>query len=319
MSMFLQQLVNGFTVGCLYALLAIGYSMVYGVLKMVNFAHGELFMLGPMFGLFLLRSLGIVQGRLNMIPANLTPEQTAGVLVLSLIGGATFSAIVGLIMERTVYRPLRNRNAVWEIAMIAAMGVSLALQNAAMLIFGHQQKGFPSIIKTKYYTVAGANFSNMQLFILAFVVFLLIFLYYLVNKTYMGRCFRAVALDRCAAGLMGVNVNAVIAFVFVLGPAIGAASGVLYAMSYGQVYYLMGMTVGMKGWISAIIGGIGSIQGSVVGGFILGVLEVIGAGYLPLITGGEMGAEYRNIFAFVMLIVFLLVRPQGLFGKRGVG
>lgn len=319
MSMFLQQLVNGFTVGCLYALLAIGYSMVYGVLKMVNFAHGELFMLGPMFGLFLLRLLGIVQGRLNMIPANLTTVQTVGILALSLFAGAAFSAIVGLIMERTVYRPLRNRNAVWEIAMIAAMGVSLALQNAAMLIFGHQQKGFPSIIETKYYTVAGANFSNMQVFILAFMVFLLIFLYYLVNKTYMGRCFRAVALDRCAAGLMGVNVNAVVAFVFILGPAIGAASGVLYAMSYGQVYYLMGMTVGMKGWISAIIGGIGSIQGSVVGGFILGVLEVIGAGYLPLITGGEMGAEYRNIFAFIMLIVFLLVRPQGLFGKRGVG
>jgi len=319
MSMLLQQLVNGFTVGCLYALLAIGYSMVYGVLKMVNFAHGELFMLGPMFALFLMRVLGILQGRLNMLPADLTGGQIAGILLLSLIGGAAFSAIIGVLMERTVYRPLRNHNASWEIAMIAAMGVSLALQNATMLIFGHQQKGFPSIIKTKYFSVGGASFSNMQLFILAFVVFLLIFLYYLVNKTYMGRCFRAVALDRCAAGLMGVNVNAVIVFVFILGPAIGAASGVLYAMTYGQVYYLMGMTVGMKGWIAAIIGGIGSIQGSVVGGFILGVLEVIGAGYLPLITGGEMGAEYRNIFAFIMLIVFLLVRPQGLFGKRGVG
>jgi branched-chain amino acid transport system permease protein len=206
-----------------------------------------------------------------------------------------------------------------EIAMIAAMGVSLALQNGAMLTFGHQQKGFPSIIEVKYFKIAGASFSNMQVFIFGFVVVLLLGMLYLVNKTYMGRNFRAVSMDRCAAGLMGVNVNAVVAFVFILGPAIGAASGVLYAMSYGQVYYLMGMTVGMKGWVAAIIGGIGNIWGSVLGGFILGFLEVIGAGYLPLLTGGQLGGEYRNIFAFIMMIVILLFRPQGIFSKRGVG
>jgi branched-chain amino acid transport system permease protein len=205
-----------------------------------------------------------------------------------------------------------------EISMIAAMGLSLTLQNATMLTFGHEQKGFPSIIQTRFFEVGGASFSNMQVFILLFVIFLLIGLTYLVNNTYMGRNFRAVALDRCAAGLMGVNVNAVVAFVFILGPGIGAASGVLYAMSYGQVYYLMGMTIGMKGWIAAIIGGIGNIRGAVLGGLLLGVLEVIGAGYLPLLTGGELGGEYRNIFAFVMLIVVLLFRPQGLFGKRGI-
>jgi branched-chain amino acid transport system permease protein len=288
------------------------------VLKLVNFAHGELFMLGPMLALVLMRFFGIIVGRMNQIPpGSLNPWQTAGVLLLSFVGGAALTALVGVIMERIVYRPLRNRNAAMEISMIAAMGVSLFLQNAAMMIFGNQQKGFPSIIEVKYFNIAGANFSNMQVFILLFVVVLLISLSYLVNKTYIGRNFRAVAQDRCASGLMGVNVNGVIAFVFILGPAIGAASGVLYSMSYGQVYYLMGMTIGMKGWIAAIIGGIGNIWGAVIGGLILGVLEVIGAGYLPLLTGGELGTEYRNIFAFAMLIIFLLFKPQGLFGKRG--
>jgi len=217
MEMFVQQLINGLMVGCLYALLALGYSMVYGVLKMVNFAHGELFMLGPMFGLVLLRLFNIVQGRLNMISGSLNFGQTAGVLFICFVGGAAFSALVGVVMERLAYRPLRNRNASMEIAMIAAMGVSLALQNGAMLTFGHQQKGFPSIIEVKYFKIAGASFSNMQVFIFGFVVVLLLGMLYLVNKTYMGRNFRAVSMDRCAAGLMGVNVNAVVALSLFLG------------------------------------------------------------------------------------------------------
>lgn len=316
--MFLQQLVNGLTIGCLYALMALGYSMVYGVLKMVNFAHGELFMLGPMFGLVLMRALGIVQGNFNSIPGVQTSRQVVGTLILCFVGGAVFSAIVGLLIERLAYQPLRTRNAKMEISMVAAMGVSLLLQNVTMLIFGHQQKGFPSIIETKFFTVAGANFSNLQVFIIVLAVILLLSLSYLVNETYLGRAFRAVSMDRCASGLMGVDVNAIVAFVFILGPAIGAASGVMYAMSYGQVYYLMGVTIGMKGWMAAIVGGIGNIQGSVLGGFLLGFLEVIGAGYLPLLTGGAMGGEYRNIFAFIMLIVVLLFKPEGLFSKRGI-
>ena len=318
MVMFLQQLVNGLMIGSLYALLALGYSMVYGVLKMVNFAHGELFMLGPMFSIVLLRLFNIVQGRLNMIEVKLDFGQTAGVLLLCFIGGSLISATMGLLMERFAYRPLRNRKAPMEISMIAAMGVSLLLRNAAMLIFGYKQQGFPSILEVKHFSIGGAEFSNLHLLILGVAVFLLLVLSYLVNKTYIGRNFRAVSIDQCAAGLMGVNVNAVVAFVFILGPAIGAISGVLYAMTYGQVYYMMGAAIGMKGWIAAIIGGIGNIWGSVMGGFLLGILEVVGAGYLPLITGGELGSEYRNIFAFVFLIVVLIWRPQGLFGKRGI-
>lgn len=314
MTMLAQQIVNGITVGCLYALLALGYSMVYGVLRMVNFAHGELFMLGPMFALFLMRQFGIVQGRLNMIPGPLDGGDIVLILALCFIGGAAFSALIGWLMERLAYRPLRNAS--MEICMISALGVSLMLQNATMLIFGHQQKGFPTVLPVKYFSIAGASFSNMQVFIFLLSVGLLVTLSYMVNKTYMGRCFRAVALDRCASGLMGVNVNGVIALVFLLGPAIGAASGVLYGMSYGQVYYLMGANVGMKGWIAAIIGGIGDIWGAVLGGLLLGLLEVIGAGYLPVITNGALGTEYRNIFSFLMLIVFLLFRPQGLFGRR---
>ena len=315
---FIQQLINGLMIGSLYALLALGYSMVYGVLKMVNFAHGELFMLGPMFSLVLLRAFDIIEGPLNVIKGKLNFGQTAGVLLLCFIGGSIISAITGLLMERFAYRTLRNRKAPMAISMIAAMGVSLLLQNAAMLIFGYKQKGFPSILEVKYFSIGGAQFSNLQILILGVVVFLLITLGYLVNKTYLGRNFRAVSMDQCAAGLMGVDVNAVVAFVFILGPAIGAISGVMYAMSYGQVYYLMGSTIGMKGWISAIIGGIGNVWGSVMGGLLLGVLEVVGAGYLPLITGGSLGSEYRNIFAFIFLIGVLLWRPQGLFGKRGI-
>ncbi|MGE5485508.1 MAG: branched-chain amino acid ABC transporter permease [Ignavibacteriales bacterium] len=316
--MFLQQIVNGLAMGCLYALLALGYSMVYGVLKMVNFAHGELFMLGPMFSLILMRFIGIVRGSLNSIAGKQTPAQMAGRVAMCFLAGAAFSAIVGVLMERVAYRPLRTRNAKSENLMVAAMGVSLFLQNAAMLTFGHQQKGFPSIVDTKFFSVSGARFSNLQVLIVVLVAVLLLSLSYLVNRTYMGRAFRAVSTDRCAAGLMGVNVDGIVALVFVLGPAIGAASGVMYAMTYGQVYYLMGATVGMKGWVSAIIGGIGSVKGSVLGGFVLGFLEVIGAGYLPLLTGGVVGGEYRNIFAFIMLIVVLLFKPEGLFSKRGI-
>ena len=316
--MFVQQLINGLMVGCLYALVALGYSMVYGVLKMVNFAHGDLFMLGPMFALVVLGAFNIISGHLNMMSADYNSIQIIGIILLVFVSGAAFSAIVGVIMERLVYRPLRKHDAAWEISMIAAMGVSLILENAAMLIFGSKTKGFPTIINVKYFQVAGASFSNMQIFIFLVVVVLLIALSYIVNKTYMGRNFRAISMDRCASGLMGVDVNAVVVFVFIMGPAIGAASGVLYSMAYGQVYYLMGMNIGMKGWIAAIIGGIGNFQGAVLGGLLLGVLETVGGGYLPLLTGGEIGAEYRNIFSFVMLILVLIFRPQGLLGKRGI-
>jgi len=315
---FFQQIINGITMGSLYAMVALGYTMVYGVLKMVNFAHGELFMLGPMFSLFLLQTVGLVTGRLNQLPASMAVWQIFLVIVLCFITAFLFSAILGLVMERTVYRSLRNRNAVSAVTMIAAMGVSVFLQNATMLIFGHAQKGYPNPLTLKTFNVGGLTFTNMQVFIILFGLVLLIGLSYLVNKTYLGRSFRAVATDRCAAGLMGINVNAVIAFVFILGPGIGAASGVLYGMSYGQIFYMMGSLIGIKGFIAAIIGGIGNIKGAVIGGFLLGLFEVIGAGYLPIITRGAIGPEYRNIVAYALLIVVLLVRPQGLYGKRGV-
>jgi len=316
--MLIQQIINGLMIGCLYALLALGYSMVYGVLKMVNFAHGDLFMLGPMFSLVVLAAFNIISGHLNLMSGEYSAVQLAGIVIMVLVAGGLFSAMVGVLMERLVYRPLRKQNAAWEIGMIAAMGVSLILQNGAMLVFGTKQKGFPSIINVKYFQIAGASFSNMQVFIFAVVVVLLIALTYIVEKTNLGRNFRAVSMDRCASGLMGVDVNAVVVFVFILGPFIGAASGVLYAMSYGQVYYMMGSQVGIKGWIAAIIGGIGDFKGAVLGGLLLGLLETVGAGYLPLLTGGQLGAEYRNIFSFFMLILVLLVKPEGLVKRKGL-
>jgi branched-chain amino acid transport system permease protein len=318
MSELIQQIINGITIGCLYALIGLGFSMIFGILRITNFAHGELFMFGPMFSLVLMKLTGFTTGRMNLARPDLSTVEIILAVLICFIGGAAIAALIGVIMERVAYRPIRLKNSAPEIGMIAALGVSLFLQNAAMLIFGHQQKGFPTLIETKSFAIGGAQFTNMQVFILALTIFLLLAVTYLVNKTYLGRCFRAVALDRCAAGLMGVNVNQVIVFVFILGPGIAGISGVLYAMTYGQVYYLMGAIITMKGWIAAVLGGIGNIWGAVLGGFMLGMVEVIGAGYLPLLTGGQLGAEYRNIFAYAILMVFLIIKPEGLFGKKGV-
>jgi len=280
---------------------------------MVNFAHGELFMLGPMFALSLLRAMGVVTGRLNTIKEQLTGAKLAIVLVICFLGGALFSTILALIMERVAYRPLRRAPVLT--ALISSLGVSIILQNATMLIFGGELKGFPRMLPTRYFTIMGASFSNIQVFIAIVSVLLLIGLYYVVNRTYLGRCIRAVAEDSDAAGLVGVDVNRTIASVFVLGPAIGAASGVLFSVFYEQVYYLMGATIGTKGWTAAVIGGIGNIWGAVIAGLFLGIVETVGGGYLPIITRGLLGSDYKHIFAFLILIIVLVFRPQGLLGE----
>lgn len=313
MSMFLQQVINGMSIGCVYALVALGYTMVYGVLRVVNFAHGELVMLGPMFALSLLRATGVITGRLNIIPVPLTGLRLVIVLMICFLGGALFCAVLGLIMERVAYRPLRHASA--EMVLISSLGVSIILENATMLIFGRNVKGFPRMVSTRYFTIMGATFSSIQVLNAIVSGLLVVALVYLVNRTYLGRCIRSVAEDSDAAGLMGIEVNRIIASVFVLGPAIGAASGVLFSMTYEEVYYFMGSLIGMKGWTAAILGGIGNITGAAIGGLMLGVLETIGAGYLPIITGGLLGSEYRHIFSFLVLIAMLIYRPQGILGE----
>jgi branched-chain amino acid transport system permease protein len=309
----LQQVINGLSIGCIYALLALGYTMVYGVLRMINFAHAELFMAGSMFALGALRYMGVIAGHLNTVTVPLTAAQLAAVLLAIFWLSAAFSGVLGMAIERFVYRRVLRVSAVG--VTISALGVSTLLQNAAMLIGKPNIKGFPRLLPVRIFTLMGARFSNMQLVIAGTAGVLLVVLTYLVNRTYMGRCVRAAAEDRDAASLMGVDVNRTVALVFALGSALAAVGGVLYSMYYEYTYYAMGVVVGYKGFSSAVLGGIGSIRGAATGGLILGILETVGAGLLPRVTGGAIGAEWKDVFAFVTLAVVLLFRPQGLFGE----
>ncbi|MBC7234090.1 MAG: branched-chain amino acid ABC transporter permease [Chloroflexi bacterium] len=316
MTTFVQQALNGLTIGMIYALIALGYSMVYGVLKMVNFAHGDLCVLGAMFSLTLLRATGITKGRLNIIEVPLTGTRLVLVLGMVFLGGMLCSTITSLIIERLVYRPLRRASILT--VLVSALGVSIALSNAMMLVFGREMKSFPSLLKKQYFTVLGATYSNLQVFIAILTILLLIGLFYLVNKTTLGRCIRAVALDKDMAGLLGINVNRVIVAVFALGASLGAVAGISHAMYYGQTYYLTGYQLMILGWASAVIGGIGDMRGCVIAGLLIGLLEAVGGGYLPILTGGLFGADYRRIFVFLVLIVTLVIKPAGILGKPEV-
>jgi branched-chain amino acid transport system permease protein len=311
-----EQSLNGLTIGIIYSLIALGYSMVYGVLKMVNFAHGDLCVLGAMFSLTLLRATGITRGRLNIIEVPLTGVRLLLVLGMVFLGGMLFSALAALIIERLVYRPLRRASILT--ILVSALGVSIVLQNVMMLVFGREMKAFPTLLKKQYSTILGATYSNLQVFIAILTVLLLVGLFYLVNKTTLGRSIRAVAEDRDMAGLLGIDSNRVIVSVFALGAALGAVAGICHAMYYGQTYYLTGYQLMILGWASAVIGGIGDMRGCVIAGLMIGLLEAVGGGYLPILTGGLLGADYRRIFVFLALIVTLVLKPGGILGRPEV-
>lgn len=315
MTYLIQQLMNGITIGCLYGLIALGYSMVFGVLRMVNFSHSELFMLGGMIAFFLLRWTGIINiatMRTTTVAVSMTSLQMALVIMMCFAGAAAFSGILGLVIERATLRPLRGKP---MIAIVNALGTQIFLRNFAMLFLGRDMRGFPRIMPTIYFRVFGATFTNIQVFIVVVTIVLMAGLLYIVNKTYLGRCIRAVSEDWAAASLMGVDVNRVVAIVFFIGPAIGAITGVLTSMYFEQIYYATGSMFGIKAWVSAVIGGIGNIAGTMIGGLTLGILETIGAGFLPILTRGLLGFEYKDIFAFSLMILMLIFRPQGIFGE----
>jgi branched-chain amino acid transport system permease protein len=228
------------------------------------------------------------------------------------VGGAA-AGIVGLLSERVAYRPLREASSMTLI--LAALGLSIFMQNATMLVFGADTKGFPKLLPTGRFRVLGATVSVSQLVIAGITILLLAALFYFVNRTYLGRSLRAVAEDKDVAALMGANPNVAIALIFLIGPALGGASGVLYSMQYQRAIYSMGQVVGMKGWIVSILGGIGNLKGAVIAGILLGLIETFATGYLPVLTRGVLGTEYRDVFAFLLLIIMLFVRPEGLFGE----
>jgi branched-chain amino acid transport system permease protein len=289
----LQQLLNGVTWGSIYALVALGYTMVYGVLKLINFAHGEVYMMGAMAGFYAAHALGVAQ------------EPSLGALLLVLAIAMSACALLGALIERVAYRPLRNAGRLAP--LITAIGVSLLLQNAGQIVFGADPKFFPALLESRELVrVGGIAVSNIQVTVLVTALVLMAGLQFVVRRTRFGRAMRAVSYDAPAAALMGVPVGAVILGTFVLGSILAAAAGILVGLSNPKIDPLMGLMPGLKAFVAAVLGGIGSVPGAMVGGLLLGVIETLVTGYLS--------STYRDAIAFVILVLILLVRPTGLFG-----
>jgi len=295
MEQFLEQLTNGLAVGSIYALIALGYTMVYGVLKLINFAHGDLFTYGAYLGLTLLTSF-MLQDRLGL---------ALGILVLAaMVMGLV--AVVGVVLERAAYRPLRESPRLS--AVVSALGASIFLQNTLMLIYGARYQVYPDVLPQDAVHLGGLTIPLVRVGVVAVSVVMMTVLYLFVQKTKIGTAIRAAAIDQGAARLMGIDVNRVIMIVFVIGPALGGAAGLLVGLYYGQISFTMGWTYGMKAFTAAILGGIGNIPGAMVGGLLLGVIEALGAAYLSV--------AWKDALAFAVLIVILIVRPSGLLGER---
>lgn len=295
--MLTQQIVNGLALGAIYALIALGYTLVYGILAMINFAHSEVLMLGSFAAL----------GLAALAPAafGTGPLALVGMFAAGMLGAGALNAFI----ERFAYRPLR---AVSRLApLISAIGVSIILQNAVFLWISDQSVAFPQPIAIRQISLfGGAQISSLQAVTLAAALILMALLHFVVEKTRIGKAMRACADDLEAAGLMGVDADVVIAATFFIGGALGGAAGVLYSMSYGSTKYNLGFLPGAKAFTAAVLGGIGNVRGAVLGGFILGFLEVLAAGYIP------NGAQWRDVIAFTVLILVLLVRPSGLLGEK---
>ena len=283
----LQQLVNGLILGSVYALIALGYTMVYGIIKLINFAHGDLYMMGAFIGYYLINSF-----QLNFFLA----------LILTMV----LTACLGVLIEFLAYRPLRNSTKI--AALITAIGVSFFLQYGMVYLFGANTRAFPQALETVKYNLGPITVTNVQLTILGVSVFLMLALQFIVQKTKMGKAMRAVSVDSDAAQLMGINVNSTISFTFALGSALAGAAGVLIGLYYNSVDPLMGMAPGIKAFVAAVLGGIGIIPGAALGGFIIGLLETLA------VTIGL--SSYRDAVVYGILIVILLVRPAGILGKN---
>jgi len=296
MEQFFQQLTNGLAVGGIYALIALGYTMVYGVLKLINFAHGDLFTIGAYLGMTLLVSLGLREG--------LGPVLGIAVLAVMVMG---LVAVIGALVERTAYRPLRESPRLS--AVVSALGASIFLQNAVMLVYGARFQVYPQDLLPKVaVNLFGVYVPLMRLIIVGASVVLMAALYLFIQRTRIGTAIRAAAIDQGAARLMGIDVDRVILLVFLLGPALGGVAGLMVGLYYGQINFTMGWVYGLKAFTAAILGGIGNIPGAMVGGLLLGVIEALGAGYVSM--------AWKDAIAFVVLIGILIVRPTGLLGER---
>jgi len=298
MTEFLQQLINGLAFGSILALIALGYTMVYGILRFINFAHGDVFMLGAFSGFYLAPKIA------KVLPA---PSIWCGLTVLGI--SMTICAIIGIVIERLAYHPLRRSPKLTM--LITAIGVSLFLEYSGQLIFGATPKSFPQLIPVYHLAnLGGLSINSNQIIVLGVTLFLLVTLRFIVLKTKIGMAMRALSFNPEAAALMGINTDVVISFTFALGSALAAAAGILWAISYPAIDPLMGILPGIKAFVAAVLGGIGNLPGAVLGGLIIGITETFVSGYIS--------STYRDAIAFGILILILLFKPSGLLGKKEI-
>ncbi len=327
MDTFLQQVVNGLTLGCVYAVVALGYTMVYGIIQLINFAHGEVVMIGCMVAFSVIVAIA---------PSGLPPLVIVGIGILAAV---PVCMAVGYVVERVAYRPLRNAPRLAP--LITAIGMSIVLQHLALLVWSRNIIAFPQIIELKVIHLGSsensAAISNIQIAIIVTSIAMMAGLIALVYRTKMGIAMRATQQNPQVAGLMGVDINAIISFTFVIGAALGATAGVMVGTYYGIAHYQMGFLLGLKAFSAAVLGGIGNIAGAVLGGILMGLIEALGAGYVGDWTNvcllndflpgfadvcaaspesSLFGSNYKDVYAFIVLILVLVFRPQGLLGER---
>jgi branched-chain amino acid transport system permease protein len=301
---FLQQIINGLVLGSVYALVALGYTMVYGILQLINFAHGEVLMVGAMVALTVLSVLGTLFPGLPLVVQ----------LLIATLAAIPVCMLLSATIERVAYRPLRNSPRLAP--LITAIGVSIVLQTLAMIIWSPNPRVFPDMLSTTPFEIGGALIAPKQILILVVATVAMTGLLLLIHKTKLGRAMRAVSENPKIASLMGVNPDRIIAATFMLGAALAAIAGVLVGMNYNIAHFTMGFLLGLKAFTAAVLGGIGNVAGAVLGGLLLGIIEALGAGYVGDLTGGFLGSHYQDIFAFAVLILVLLFRPSGLLGER---
>lgn len=307
---FIQQLLNGLMTGSLYALVALGYTMVYGILRIINFAHGDVLMIGALVGLSVIR---LVQATWPALPPAL-------VLLCATLVAMAFCAVLAVVIERVAYRRLRHAPRLAP--LISGIGVSLLLQTIAMLVWTRNPQMFPQLLPLEPIEVLASASTHpaitnvTALTTIAIALAVMVALLMLVERTRFGRAMRAVAENPQVASLMGINPNRIIVITFAIGGALAALAGIMMASNYGSAHFYMGFLPGIKAFTAAVLGGIGNLKGAMLGGLLLGLIEALGTGYLGVVTHGVFGSNYQDVFAFIVLIAVLVFRPSGLLGER---
>ena len=302
MDIFIQQVINGLVLGCVYAIVAIGYTMVYGILQLINFAHGALVMIGAM----------VAYTVISLLAGSGLPP-----VVVVLIGtgcSIPVCVVLGYLLDRIAYRPLRKAPRLAP--LITAIGMNIILQYLALLVWGLNPLAYPQIIKVDNFDIGGAAITSVQIAIMLISTLLMAGLALLIYRTRLGTAMRATAQNLQVAGLMGIDANRIIALTFIIGAGLAAVAGVMVGTYYGIAHYTMGGNLGLKAFAAAVLGGIGNVPGAMLGGILLGLVEALGAGYIGDLTNNVFGSNYQDVFAFIVLIAVLVLRPQGILGER---